>query len=50
MWKIEGACCVCLYKGIMILEQETITVELLPTKFFTPAISLYCGGKDRTKP
>ena len=32
MWKIQGACCICQYKDIVILEREIITVELLVTK------------------
>ena len=32
MWKMQGACYICKYKDIMVLEQETITAELLLPK------------------
>ena len=32
MWKIKGAFCISQYKGIMVLDRETINAELLLTK------------------
>ena len=49
MWNIQGACRICYFKGIMILERETITAELLLTKLANQPIIFFAVWKTALK-